>query len=117
MIRAAITVWRERSLQLIALTKNVEEAKRDEVITQIEGLLDDREKLQPHIAEPFTEEERKIGLELMRLEKEVEMNLTRFMKEIQINISQSQAKKENITSYTNPYGKMIQDGAYYDTKQ
>ncbi|MEK4023978.1 MULTISPECIES: hypothetical protein [unclassified Sporosarcina] len=117
MIRAAITVWRERSLQLITLTNNVEESKRDEVIVQIEELLDDREKLQPHIAEPFTEEERDAGQELMQLEKEVQMNLARFMKDIRTNISESQAKKENINSYTNPYGKMIQDGAYYDTKQ
>ncbi|MEV9640551.1 hypothetical protein ABZ756_07615 [Mammaliicoccus sciuri] len=112
-----MTMWRERSMQLIALTEKVDESQRDEVITKIEGLLDDREKLQPHIAEPFTDEERDAGQELMQLEKEVLTNLARFMKDIRTNISESQAKKENINSYTNPYGKMIQDGAYYDTKQ
>ncbi|PIC62930.1 hypothetical protein CSV79_14320 [Sporosarcina sp. P13] len=117
MIRPAITAWRECSLQLIALTNEVEEAKRDEVIEQIEKVLDDRDKLQPQIAQPFSAAEQKAGQELMALEKEVQLNLTRFMNIIRTNISQSQAKKEHINSYTNPYSNMMQDGAYYDTKQ
>ncbi|WP_153732362.1 hypothetical protein [Sporosarcina obsidiansis] len=117
MIRPAMTAWRERSLKLIALTKQVEESQRDDVILQIEQLLDDRDKLQAHIAKPFSPEEEEAGQELMELEKEVQVSLSRFTKEIRMNISEAQSKKENINSYVNPYGKMIQDGAYYDTKQ
>ncbi|MDV6376948.1 hypothetical protein ORD22_01550 [Sporosarcina sp. GW1-11] len=117
MIRPAMTVWRERSLQLIALTNEVEETKREEVIEQIEKILDDRDKLQSQIAQPFTAAEKEAGQELMTIEKEVQSNLARFMKAIRANITQSQSKKEHITSYTNPYGNMMQDGAYYDTKK
>lgn len=117
MIRPAMTAWRDRSLQLIQLAQEADEEKRDEVIAQIERILDDRDKLQPHIAKPFTAEEEEAGKELMQLEKEVQAGLSKFMKGIRASITQSQAKKENINNYTNPYAKMNQDGAYYDTKQ
>ncbi|AXH98478.1 hypothetical protein DV702_01385 [Sporosarcina sp. PTS2304] len=116
MIRPAMTVWHERSLQLIALTNEVEEAKREEVIEQIEKILDERDLLQSQISQPFTAAEQEAGKELIELEKQVQLNLARFMKTIRANITQSQSKKENINNYTNPYGNMMQDGAYYDTK-
>ncbi|WP_301107827.1 hypothetical protein [Sporosarcina sp.] len=117
MIRAALAMWRERSRQLIELTKNVDEEEREKVIEQIEQLLDDRDKLQAHIVQPFTAEEEEAGQEIVRLEKEVQASLARFMKEIRVNIMEAQAKKENMSSYVNPYGNINPDGAYYDTKQ
>ncbi|GKV65841.1 MULTISPECIES: hypothetical protein [unclassified Sporosarcina] len=117
MIRAAMAMWRDRSHQLIGLTKQVDEEEREKVIEQIEQLLDDRDKLQAHIVQPFTAEEEEAGRELVQLEKEVQANLARFMKDIRVNIVEAQAKKENMGSYVNPYGNINPDGAYYDTKQ
>lgn len=116
MIRAAMTVWRELSLELIALTEKNEEAIRDEVIEQIERILDKRDLLQKQISQPFSTAEKELGQELLLLEKEVQSNLNLFTKKIRTNISESQSKKNNITNYTNPYGGNILDGAYYDSK-
>lgn len=117
MIRPAIQTYRQCSERLISITEQVEEEQRESVIGQIEQLLDVREQLQQQIVQPFTPEEEAAGQELIRLEQEVQASLSRFMKDIRQDITKSQAKKENIHSYVNPYGKMPQDGAYYDTKQ
>ncbi|WP_313237980.1 hypothetical protein [Sporosarcina ureae] len=116
MIRPAMTMWRDRSLQLIALVQAVDEEKRDDVIEQIDKILNERDVLQSQIVQPFTAEEDEFGKELIRLEKDVQTSLERFTNTIRTNISQSQAKKENMNSYVNPYGKMSQDGAYFDSK-
>lgn len=117
MIRPEMTAWRECSLRLITLGKERNEEKRDDAISQIEQLLNERDQLQPKISAPFTPEERAVGDELIRLEKEVQKSLAEFTKSIRLDITQSQAKKENMNSYVNPYGNMMKDGAYYDTKQ
>lgn len=116
MIRPAMTMWHERSLLLISLVKETDEEKRDAVIEKIEKVLDERDLLQSQITQPFTAEEDEFGTELIRLEKEVQTSLDHFTNEIRTNISQSQAKKENMNNYVNPYGKMSQDGAYFDSK-
>ncbi|PIC82060.1 hypothetical protein [Sporosarcina sp. P1] len=116
MIRPAMTMWRDRSLKLIALVKIIDEEKRDEVIEQIDKILNERDLLQTQIVQPFTAEEEEFGKELIRLEKDVQTSLERFTHAIRTNISEAQAKKENMNSYVNPYGKMSQDGAYFDSK-
>lgn len=116
MIRSAMTMWRERSLLLISLAKETDEEKRDEVIAQIEKILDERDVLQSQIAQPFSAEEEALGAELIRLEKDVQNALHQFTNGIRSNITQAQAKKENMNSYINPYAKMSQDGAYFDSK-
>ena len=116
MIRPAMTMWQERSLHLISLAKETDAEKRDEVIEQIDKILDERDTLQSQISQPFTVEEDEFGAELIILEKEVQMSLARFTKGIRSDISQSQAKKENMSNYVNPYGNMSRDGAYFDSK-
>lgn len=117
MIRPALQAWHERTLQLLALTKQLDETKRDDTIAGIDRLLDDREKLQPHVAPPFTKEEEAFGQQLVALEKDVQAGLALFMKQIRTDITASQTKKENMKNYVNPYSQLGRDGAYYDTKQ
>ena len=117
MIRPALAAWREVTEQLLAATRRNSEAERDETIVEIEGLLDKRDKLQPHIAAPHSPEEAAFGKELMVLEQQVQRELAAFLKQIRNNISETQAKKDNMNSYVNPYSKLGRDGAYYDTKQ
>lgn len=117
MIRPALTAWRDVTEQLLVATVRNEDAERDEAIVEIESLLDKRDKLQPHIAAPHTPEEEAFGKELVLLEQQVQQQLASFLKQIRTNISETQAKKDNMHSYVNPYSKLGRDGAYYDTKQ
>lgn len=117
MIRPALVAWRDVTVKLSELTRKVAENERDETIAGIEALLDDREKLQSHITAPFTAEEEQFGKELVVLEAEVQKKLVLFTKLIRTEITDTQAKKENVKSYINPYSNIGNDGAYYDTKQ
>ncbi|MFS0575473.1 hypothetical protein AB1K83_07560 [Sporosarcina sp. 179-K 3D1 HS] len=117
MIRPALTAWHDVTEQLLAATRRNGEAERDEVIQEIEGLLDARDKLQPHVAAPHTPEEEAFGKDLMVLEQKVQQQLAAFLKQIRHNITETQAKKDNMKSYVNPYSNLGRDGGYYDTKQ
>jgi flagellar protein FliT len=117
MIRPALTVWRDVTEKLLALTNVTAEHKRDETIAGIEALLDDRDKLQPHIAAPFTPEEGAFGKELVAMEADVQKKLALFIKMIRMNITEAQAKKDTMKNYVNPYSNVARDGTFYDTKQ
>lgn len=118
MIRAAMIAWRDVTEELLALTTGeILEEQRDATIASVEECLDSRDKLQPHIAAPFTAEEEAFGKELIALEAKVEKKLAVFTKGIKENISESQSKKDNMKNYINPYSNVARDGTFYDTKQ
>lgn len=117
MIRQAMTVWRDVTEKLLALTKQTLEEQRDETIVSIEKCLDDRDKLQPQIVAPFTLEEEAFGKELVVLEADVQKKLALFSKQIRLDISEAQSKKDHMKKYVNPYSKVARDGTFYDTKQ
>lgn len=117
MIRAALTAWRDVTEKLVRLTQETAVDRRDETIAGIEALLDDRDKLQPHITAPFTPEEEVFGKSLVATEADVEKQLAQFTKLIRTDIAESQAKKDNMKNYVNPYGNVARDGTFYDTKQ
>ncbi len=117
MIRPALTTWRDVTEKLLALTNITAEDTRDETIASIEALLDDRDKLQPHIAAPFTSEEEAFGKELVATEADVQKKLASFTKMIRMNITEAQVKKDTMKNYVNPYSYVARDGTFYDTKQ
>ncbi|MEK5071424.1 hypothetical protein [Sporosarcina sp. FSL K6-1508] len=117
MIRPALTAWRDVTEKLLALTQKTAEDTRDETIAGIEALLDDRDKLQPHIAAPFTLEEETFGKSLVVIETEVQKKLALFTDLIRTDITGAQAKKDTMKNYVNPYSNVARDGTFYDTKQ
>ena len=118
MIRPAMIAWRDVTEKLLALTTGeTSEEQRDAVILGIEGFLNSRDKLQSHIAAPFTSEEETFGKELVALEADVQKKLALFTNQIRMNISETQTKKGNMKNYINPYSNIARDGTYYDTKQ
>ena len=117
MIRPALTAWCDVTEKLLALTNATAEETRDETIVAIEALLDARDKLQPHIAAPFTPEEEALGKELIATEADVQKKLASFTKMIRMNIAEAQAKKDTMKNYVNPYSNVARDGTFYDTKQ
>jgi flagellar protein FliT len=117
MIRPALTAWRDATEKLLALTQKTAEDTRDETIASIEALLDDRDKLQPHIAPPFTSEEEAFGKILVVTEADVQNELALFTKLIRTDISEAQSKKDHMKNYVNPYSNVARDGTFYDTKQ
>lgn len=117
MIRPAMQAWYEVTKKLVELTNCTSDEQRDVAIDGINSRLDERDKLQSHIAAPFTPEEELFSKELLVLESEMQKKLAAFSARIRHDISDAQAKKDNMKNYVNPYGNISQDGAYYDTKQ
>ena len=117
MIRPALTAWLDVTEKLMELTEEIAEDTRDKTIAGIEALLDDRDKLQPHITAPFTPEEEVFGKSLVAAEADVQKQLAQFTQLIRTDIVESQAKKDNMKSYLNPYSNVSRDGTFYDTKQ
>lgn len=117
MIRPALITWRKASESLLAAAAKTDEESRDQAIESIESLLDVRDKLQLEINAPFTPEEEVFGKELVLLEADVQKKLLLFNKLVHVDITKAQSKKNHMKSYVNPYGNLVQDGAYYDTKK
>lgn len=117
MIRQALLTWQKVTGNLLATLEKVVEETRDESIEMINQLLDVRDKLQPGIGAPFTAEEEAFGKEIVVLEAELQKKLAFFTKQIQNDISEAQSKKGQVKNYVNPYGNIMRDGMYYDTKQ
>lgn len=117
MIRPALIAWRKATEGLLVAAGKTEEASRDQAIESIELLLDVRDKLQSKIVAPFTPEEEVYGKELIALETDLQKKLTSFNQQVYANISEAQSKKNHMKNYVNPYGNLVQDGAYYDTKK
>ncbi|MEK4711587.1 hypothetical protein [Sporosarcina sp. FSL K6-5500] len=117
MIRPALIAWRDVTEKLVRLSQETAVDKRDETIAGIESLLDDRDKLQPHITAPFTVEEEVFGKVLVAAEEDVQKKLAQFSQLIRTDIVESQAKKDNMKNYVNPYSNVARDGTFYDTKQ
>jgi flagellar protein FliT len=117
MIRPALIAWRDVTEKLLSLARETADELRDETIAGIEALLDDRDKLQPHISAPFNSEEESFGKNLVATEAVLQKQLALFTKQIRTDITEAQAKKDNMKNYVNPYSNVARDGTFYDTKQ
>lgn len=117
MIREAFVNWKRATENLLMLTKEKDEEKRDETIEKINQLLDVRDQLQGQIQAPFTDEEKVFRQELITMEAKLQHELKNYMENIRQEISVSKSKGSHMKSYVNPYQSLARDGAYYDTKQ
>ena len=117
MIRPELLQWKEVTDRLLALPIQTSEEQRDEMIDTIEGILEEREQLQPSIQPPFTAEEEAFGREIVAHEPQVALKLENYLNAIKKDLSTSHSKKGSVRSYVNPYSKVARDGTFYDTKQ
>lgn len=117
MIRTELIQWKEATDRLLALPIVNDDDQRDAMISSVEGILDEREQLQPRIQPPFSLEEETFGKELVAQEPKVAVKLESYLTAIRKDLSASQTKKDGVRSYVNPYSKVARDGTFYDTKQ
>lgn len=99
------------------LSEPVQQEKRDEVIEKITGLIEEREQLIPKVKAPFTEEERKIGAEIIQMNGFIDVKLESLKKEIQLDIANQKKRKVTTTKYVNPYQSAPADGMFFDKKK
>ncbi|WP_409295713.1 flagellar protein FliT [Peribacillus sp. SCS-26] len=109
--------YRNLSLKLIDLMQTSTEEKREEQVTEIERILEERQSLLAAATAPFSDEEKTTGLLLIGLEKQVNDKMAQIKREIQQDIKKLQQKKLGSQKYINPYQGLATDGYFYDKRK
>jgi flagellar protein FliT len=91
--------------------------ERDEKVTRVEELLDQREALMKEIIPPYTLEEVELGKKSIQLNAKLTQLLQTEKILIQKDIKGLQSKKESNTKYVNPYQNLSTDGMFYDKRK
>jgi len=103
--------------EIIKLTKS-KSIDRDEVISEIESLLDQRAVWLSKIESPFSAEDQLAGKNLIHLDKEMTSQLKKIQMDIQRDMNDLEQRKISAERYTNPYGAAEQlDGMFYDKRK
>jgi flagellar protein FliT len=97
--------------------KEVKKDERDGWIEELERFLQEREKLLAKIQPPYTEEEKRLGKEIVRFNQKIEEKLKQMKQEIQFDIRHLKKAKESTNKYLNPYQSLSIDGMFYDKRK
>ncbi|WP_110928461.1 flagellar protein FliT [Bacillus massiliglaciei] len=104
-----------KTVELLHVLKD-KQVEREDRITRITQLIDQREKLLSGIQPPFSAEEKQTGSRLIELNQEVDRLLLLEKKAIQRDINGLNKKKNMSNKYANPYRDLSVDGAFYDRR-
>ncbi|MCC3356950.1 flagellar protein FliT [Bacillus sp. REN16] len=99
------------------LSEPVQQEKRDALIEAINRFLDEREQLISDIKPPYTEEEQKLGTEVVQMNVFIDDKLESLKNDIQQDIANQKKRKTSTTKYINPYQSAPADGMFFDKKK
>lgn len=102
--------------EMIQLLEN-SQGERDDKITQVEMVLNQREALINEIVPPYTTEEVEVGHKLIQLNEKLSQLLHAEKISIHKDIKDLQTKKESNKKYINPYKSLSTDGMFYDKRK
>ncbi|RFB09489.1 flagellar protein FliT [Bacillus sp. HNG] len=105
----------EELLDLLSLP--IEKEKREEAIERINSLLDSRDNLIADIKPPYTEKEKQLGAEIVRMNKIIDAKLAEIKLEIQTDLALVKKGKTISKKYTNPYQVGPADGMFFDKRK
>lgn len=108
----------QMTVQLKSLLEQPISAKnRQTVIGQLTNLIEQRGEHMKHMTPPFTDEEKKLGKEMVQLNAKIEQRMQSLFDELKLEMKQVKQQKKSNLSYINPY-KNVQtmDGLYLDRK-
>lgn len=112
---SSLNVIKELTLQLVSILDS-SDITRDDKISRIQELLEQREVLIGLIQPPFTEKEKELGKELVLLDSQLKVLLKKQKNEIQRDILDLSNKKRNTNKYISSIGSYSPDGIFYDKK-
>ena len=90
---------------------------RERVISNLDEIIEIRGMLQKEIQPPFTEEEKRLGRECVKLNEELSRLMAKRRAEVAQDIKMVREQKQHHHKYTNPYEAMVTDGIYYDKRK
>lgn len=94
------------------------QTERDQTITEIQGLLQERDTLLPQVQPPYTGEEQSLGQRVLALNERAEMRMKELQETIKMDVKSLRKRKTSQQRYVNPYANTsAQDGMFYDKKR
>ncbi|MFC3886545.1 flagellar protein FliT [Bacillus songklensis] len=101
--------------ELVTISPSGEE--RDSYIRRIEELLGQRQRLLPQVKSPFSEEETKLGQEIVQMNQVIDGHLKQRKEEVSVDIRKLKQKQQKTNKYINPYENLSFDGTFYDKRK
>lgn len=100
------------------LHEKVNAKDRDTVIEQVNHLVEQRGELLNEITPPYTEEEKKLGKELVTLNEQIQVKMNTLFDDLKLEMKQVKKQKKSNRTYVNPYENVKSlDGIYLDSKK
>lgn len=99
------------------LEYSIENVDRDEYIDTITRLLDKRQSLMDSLSGEYSEEEKKLGKQIVRLNEKIEQRLQEKLRFLKQELETFQRNKHRRERYANPYKHVSIDGMYFDKKK
>ena len=93
------------------------EKDRENAISKLDDIIGIREKLQKDIQPPFTEEEKQLGGECVKLNEKLTKLMAKRRVEVAQDIKLVREQKQHNQKYANPYEAVLTDGIYYDKRK
>lgn len=99
------------------LSMPIQKENREEAIEMINSLLNSRDILISKIKPLYTEEESKLGVEIVHMNNFIDAKLAEVKLEIQADLAQLKKSKASSKKYSNPYQSGPVDGMFFDKKK
>src|SRR5699024_3133662 len=100
------------------LSMDITAKNREDVIGQINELVEKRGELMNQVTPPFTDEEKRIGQEVVALNKQIQAKMNDIFTELKQEMKQINKQKKSTQTYENPYEAMqTVDGMFLDQKK
>jgi len=92
--------------------------ERSQRITKINELIDKREKEIKRIKPPYSNEEMRMGKQIIELNEKIKIKMDQLYDRVKLDIVQFKQQKAQNRSYINQYGSLeTTDGMYLDQKK
>lgn len=106
------------TMQMVKVLKNTEETSRDKTIDTMNELIEERDQVIANIKAPYSEEEMKIGQQVVKLNEQIKVNMDKLYENVKSDMKKIKQQKKLNRTYINPYGPIkTTDGMYVDNKQ
>lgn len=100
------------------LARPIQSKNREAIIYQVNELIEQRGNHLLEITPPFTDEENRIGKEVVILNEHIQKQMHVLFNELKQEMKQVKKQKRSNQTYTNPYEKVeTMDGMFMDSKK
>lgn len=109
----------ELTLELKKLfDQKIQTRNREEVIVRLNELLEIRGEYMKQLTPPYTEEETKLGQQLIPMNEQIEKQIQKLFHDLKKEMRQFKKQKKSNQSYLNPYEQVqTNDGMFLDKKK